>query len=136
YLSSVPEFGANAPLLLGFLVIVDAGLMAIAIARRMPITHALGAVGTIVVLAVWVTSSYVIDEGWKPAVIGTSGFVAPYLAALPLARRFGRPFEGAAVRTGLAAPLALLIFPALAGIEPAFVQPRPGVEPHAGAAVV
>ena len=125
YLSSVPEFGANAPLLLGFLLIVDAGLMAIAIARRMPITHALGAVGTIVVLAVWVTSSYVIDEGWKPALIGTSGFVALYLAALPLARRFGRPFEGAAVRTGLAAPLSLLIFPALAGIEPAFVHPLP-----------
>ena len=125
YLSSVPEYGANATLLLGFLLLVDVGLMAIAIARRMPITHALGALGTIVVLAVWVTTSYVVDGGWKPALIFTSGFVALYLGALPLARRLGRPFEGASLRTGLAAPLSLLIFPALAGMEPAFDRAVP-----------
>ena len=39
------SYGAHAPLLFGFLLIVDAGLLAIAIARRMPLTHALGAVG-------------------------------------------------------------------------------------------
>ena len=122
----MPEFGAHATLLLGFLLLVDAGLLAIAIARRMPIPHALGAMGTIVVLAragsrarTWWT------KAGQPALIFTSGFVALYLGALPLARRFGRPFEGAAVRTGLAAPLSLLVFPVLVGIEPAFVRPVP-----------
>jgi hypothetical protein len=123
YLASAPAYGAHAGLLLGFLLIVDAGLMAIAIARGQPLLHATGGISTLVVLAVWLATSYVTGEGWTAALVCTPGFVLLYLAALPLARRFGRPLGKSPVRAAIAAPLVLFVFPVLAAIEPAFVRP-------------
>ena len=43
YLAAVPAYGAQPALLFGFLLIVDAGLLAVTIARGEPLAHATGA---------------------------------------------------------------------------------------------
>ena len=43
YLAAVPAYGARPELLFGFLFLIDAGLLAIAIARRQELLHAVGA---------------------------------------------------------------------------------------------
>ncbi len=125
YLASVPAYGAHAALLLGFLLLVDLGLLVIAIVRRLPVLHAVGGLSTLVVLAVWLATSYVPGEGWRAALAFTAAFVSLYLGARPAARWFGRPFEGGSTRVSLAGPLLLFVFPVLAVIEPAFVGPLP-----------
>ena len=52
-----PAYGANAGLLFGFLLLVDLGLLALAIARGDELLHAVGAVTTMVVMAVWLSAS-------------------------------------------------------------------------------
>jgi Predicted membrane protein (DUF2339) len=123
YLASVPAYGAHAALLLGFLVIVDAGLLAIAIARRQLVLHSVGGLATLVVMAVWLATSYVPVDGWRAALVCTAAFVVVYLGALPLARWFDRPFESTPARVAFAAPLVLFVFPVLAAIEPTFEHP-------------
>ncbi len=125
YLASVPTYGAHAPLLLGFLLLVDAGLFAIAIARRLPLLHAVGALATAVVLAVWLGTSYVSGSGLRPALGFTAAFVTFYLASPAVARRFGRVGPPGSARGALGAPLLLFVFPALAAIEPAMADPLP-----------
>ena len=62
YLAAIPQYGANAGLLFGFLLLVDLGLLALAIARGDELLHAVGAVTTMVVMAVWLSASYA-DSG-------------------------------------------------------------------------
>ena len=95
------------------------------IARRQPLLHITGGLATLVVFGTWLATSYVPGEGWSAALVCTAAVVSLYLFALPLARWFGRPFEGSPVRVGLAAPLALFVFAVLAAIEPDFARPLP-----------
>ena len=125
YLATVPAYGAHAGLLLGFLLLVDAGLLAIAIARRLALVHAVGGVATLIVLAVLLAVSYEIGQTWRPVLMSTAAFVVLYLAAPPLARWLGRPFDRPTSRVALTAPLLLFVFPVLAAIEPALVRPLP-----------
>jgi hypothetical protein len=125
FLASVPAFGAQAALLFGFLALVDVGLLAIAIARRQELLHLAGAVTTMIVMAIWVTTSYR-TFGSTTVVLGfTSLFVVIYLAAPLIANSVRRPFEAAGVHAQFAASLLLFVFPMLAGIGPTFVQPWP-----------
>jgi hypothetical protein len=125
YLASVPAYGAHASLLLGFLLLVDAGLFAIALARRLPLMHAVGALATAVVMAVWLGTSYVTGAGWKPAIGFTAAFVTFYLASPAIARLFGRGAPLGAATGALGAPLLLFVFPALSAVEPATAVPLP-----------
>jgi hypothetical protein len=125
YLAAIPAYGAHAGLLLGFLLLIDIGLLAISIVRRQELLHALGAVSTIVVMMVWLAVSYERNGSPTIALAMTSAFVVLYLGAPLIARRFGRPFEGSADRAQFAAPALLMVFPILAAIEPAFVNPWP-----------
>ena len=59
YLAAVPAYGANAPLLFGFLLLLDAGLFVVAVARGQELLHAAGAQATLLVMAVWLGTSYV-----------------------------------------------------------------------------
>ena len=93
--------------------------------RWLPLLHAVGGLTTLIVLAEMLAASYVIGETWTAVLAFTAGFVMLYLAAPPLARRLGRPFEGRTSRLTLPAPLLLFVFPVLAAIEPAFVRPLP-----------
>src|SRR5262249_55785893 len=49
YLAAVPAYSAQPALLFGFLLIVNAGLLALTMWRREPLAHALGAVASVVV---------------------------------------------------------------------------------------
>jgi uncharacterized membrane protein len=122
YLAAVPAYGARAPLLLGFLLLVDAGLLAIAIGWRQALLHAAGAVATLLVTACWLALSYVSDA--RAVAVGfNAAFVLFFLAAPAVAKRFDRELDGAAEDALFAAALLLFVFPVLAGIEPAFASP-------------
>src|SRR6185503_14973478 len=58
YLAAVPQYGANAALLFGFLLLIVVGLTAVAIVQRDDRLHALGAASTVVVLLTWVSVAY------------------------------------------------------------------------------
>jgi uncharacterized membrane protein len=125
YLAAVPAYGAHAGLLFGFLLLIDVGLLAIAIARRQEVVHAVGAVTTTVVLAMWLAVSYERSGSPLTALGFTSGFVLLYLAAPDVARWFGRAFSGPAARAQSAAPVLLFSLPVLATLEPSLVNPWP-----------
>ncbi|HET7218955.1 MAG TPA: DUF2339 domain-containing protein, partial [Vicinamibacterales bacterium] len=125
YLAAMPVYGRNAPLLFGFLLLVDAGLFAIALARRESMLHGVGAVTTLIVMAVWLAVSY--DHAGSPrAVLAfASAFVIFYCVAPFVAARLRRPLDGPGASAQYAAPALLFVFPVLALIEPAFVEPWP-----------
>jgi uncharacterized membrane protein len=123
YVAAVPAFGARPELLFGFLFLIDAGLLAIAIARRQELLHAVGAAATLLVTATWLAISYERSGAGLTAVGFAALFSVFYLAAPLVAARLARPFEGAAVNAHYAGPLLLFSFPVLAAIEPTFVSP-------------
>ncbi len=125
YLAAVPEFGAHATLMLGFLALIDAGLLAVAIARWHPVVHGLGAVTTLVVTVVWLAMSYEPGETAMIPLGFTPLFVALYLAAPAIAKRFGADLTTTGIKAHYAAPMLLIVFPVLAAIEPSFAAPWP-----------
>jgi uncharacterized membrane protein len=122
YLASTPGYAGHPWLLLGFLLVIDLGLIAIAIARREDLMFSAAALATFVVTASLLAVSY-----WSgarhPIVVFTAGLVILFLFAPWMAARFERPFGALGARTAYAAPLMLFTFPVLLGIEPAFARP-------------
>ena len=100
-------------LLFGWLFLIDAGLLAIAIARSRELLHAVGALARRCwCSALWLAISYV--PGAMVPVMGfVALFVALYLAAPTIAARFGEAFEDAGEYAILVAPLLLFVFPLL-----------------------
>lgn len=124
YFAAVPAFGANATLLFGFLLLIDAGLFAIAMGRGQPLLHLTGAVATLIVMAVWTGFSYQTDARF--VVLGfTAAFVMFFLFAPLIANWFGRSLGGDGRTAAVAAPGLLFVPAALATIEPAFASPLP-----------
>jgi uncharacterized membrane protein len=133
FLAAVPSYGEHAGLLFGFLLLVDGGLLAVAIGRpgsqRRAGTlvdgerlHALGAGATLLTVAIWFARSYA-SPAWIIAVAFVAAFVVLYSLAPLIAARVGRPFTGAGKRAEYAAPLLLFVFAVLARIEPAVASP-------------
>lgn len=122
YLSTVPAYGERPWLLFGFLLLIDAGLLAIAIARGQGILHAAGAAATLLVAGAWVALSYT-PAGMVPALVFCAIFVMFYALAPAVAARLGGVLEGAGADAVLAAPLLLAVLAALARIEPALASP-------------
>jgi hypothetical protein len=122
YLAAVPGYGAQPALLFGFLLIVDGGLLALAIARRDGLPHTIGAVAAVLVFAVWLAASYA-HGAWTTAVGFTAAFVVLFAMAPALATRLQRPIEGTGARAVYAAPVMLFVFAVIAGIEPAVDAP-------------
>jgi uncharacterized membrane protein len=124
YLAAVPAYGAHPGLLFGFLLIIDAGLLAVALARRQEVAHAAGALASLLVTAIWLAVSYAPRARF--VALAFAALFAMFFSMAPIvARRFGRPFEGAGARAIFVAPLLLFLPAALAGIEPAFAAPLP-----------
>jgi Predicted membrane protein (DUF2339) len=124
YLAAVPAYGARPALLFGFLFVIDAGLLAVAIARRQDLPHAAGAVATLLVAAVWLAVSYAPAARYV-ALAFTALFAAFFAFAPAIARRFDRAFAGAAAGAVFVTPLILSVPAALARIEPGFASPLP-----------
>jgi hypothetical protein len=124
YLATVPAYGARPELLFGFLLIVDAGLLAVSVALQRTILHAISAVATVVVWAVWLTTGYHPDA--RPLAVGfTAAFVALYLFAPSIAEWFDRPFDERGMAASYAAPVLLFVFPVVARIDPGAALPWP-----------
>ena len=76
----VPEYGRQYHVLFGFLLLMAAGLAAIAILRGPEWLHGVGAVATLVTWFVWLTASYT-PLSWPWSLVWLAVFVALYLAA-------------------------------------------------------
>jgi predicted membrane protein DUF2339 len=122
YVAAVPAYGRHAGLLFGFLLLIDVGLFAIAVARKQPMLHAVGAVATALVMAVWIGASYS-PEARNLTLAFTAAFVVFYLFAPAVAAKIGRTLEGEGAAAAYAAPVLLFVFAVLARIEPSFASP-------------
>jgi hypothetical protein len=133
YLAAVPAYGARPSLLFGFLFTIDAGLLAIAIARRQGLLHAVGALATMLVMATWMSmwigtwilATHGVSSQGLVAVGFTALFSVFYVVAPLVAGWFARPLTGAAAQAHYAGPLLLATFPVLAAVEPSFAAPWP-----------
>lgn len=124
YLATVPACGARPELLFGFLLLVDVGLLAVSLALQHGTLHGVAALATLLVWAVWLTTSYR-PESRAPALAFTSAFVVLYLFAPTAARWFSRRPADLPVAAALAAPSLLFVFPVIAGIDPGAASPFP-----------
>jgi hypothetical protein len=122
YLSTVPAYGGRPWLLFGFLLLLDVGLFAVAVARRQGLLHGAGAIATLVVMGCWLAFSYTPGAA-PPALLFCAVFVTFFTVSPVMASRLGRPFEHTG--TDAAAPFLLFVPAVLAGIEPAFRDPFP-----------
>jgi len=121
YLSGVPAYGGRPWLLFGFLLLVDAGLFVVAVARSRFLLHLAGAWATLVVMAGWLGFSYA-SGAYTPALVFCSLFVVFYVGAPVASRLLG--FTSTSGPADFAAPLLLFVPAVLARIEPAFADPR------------
>ena len=124
YIATVPAYGESTGILFGLLLLVDCGLLAIALARGQEFLHAVGAVGTVLVFALWLSQSYgsgsyTVPLGFLPL------FVSLYAFAPLLAARLTRPFLKDARHAVYAAPLVLVAFVVFAGTPQAAAFPLP-----------
>jgi len=103
YLAAVPAYRAHPALLFGFLLLLDAGLLAITIGLARMSLHAIGGLATVLIWAVWLSTSYV-SASRSMAVAFVAAFVAFYLLAPAIAGRFGRTFTGPARQAAYAGP--------------------------------
>ena len=122
YLAATSAYREHYALLFGWIVLIDAALLAIAIARGTEALHAFGAMTTVLAVVVWISTAYL-----PGAVLPVIGFVALfvvfYLAAPAIAARFGDAFDGLGSHAVLASPLLLGAFPLLVLREPRAESP-------------
>ena len=117
YIAAHPSYGSRYWLLFGFLFLLDAGLAWIAMKRGPEALHLAGGAGTIVSLLAWLQSSYS-SAAWPATLAVVSVFVLFYLAIAYWSR-----FNEVGTYGALVAPLLMIAFPILAGIEPAASNP-------------
>ncbi len=122
YLAASPGFGAQAGLLFGFLFLVSAGLLAVAIWRGPEGLHLWGAGAVLVVFAAFFSRSYT-AAAWPSILLFAALFFAFHLLAPLVAERAGRPFQDLGGRAVYAAPLLLGVFPAVIALEPLAAAP-------------
>ena len=105
----------------GFLFCVDAGLFAVAIWRRQPMLHVLGAMATLVVFVAWTNTSYGNGASRVLRLPGHSRLRQPVRRLLPRGRA-GRPprprrLEGPGRLAVYVAPMLLFVFPTVAAAD-------------------
>ena len=94
----VPEYGARFNVLFGFLLLMAAGLAAIAQWRGPAYLHYLGGAATVVTFFIWLSASYT-HESWPWSLLWLALFVALYLVKTSYAAAFlFFAFTGLAIR--------------------------------------
>ena len=121
YLTAVSSLAVDPALLFGFLLVIDLGLLAIAIAQGEELMHAGGALTTVLVFAIWLTRYQ--SGTWMTTALFAAVFMLVYTLAPMVAARFKKSFEGVASQAISAGPILLFVFPVLARIEPATASP-------------
>jgi hypothetical protein len=124
FLSAVPAYGARPGLLFGFLLLIDTGLLAIALIRRQEILHAAGALATLLVMVVWLSVSYTSAAAY-PALLFCAVFVVFFTLAPLVGDLAGRPIVQHGADAAFVGPLLLFVLTVLARIEPSFAEPLP-----------
>jgi uncharacterized membrane protein len=122
YLAAVPAYGQHYALLFGFLLLLDVGLFAIAVARGPEVLHLVGGLSTLLVPAIWMWKSYSSDA-WPAISVFLVLLTFFYLFAPLIAQRLNRSFVGQGRWAVYTAPLLLFAFPALISLEPACASP-------------
>jgi predicted membrane protein DUF2339 len=122
YVAVVPAYAGHAWLLLSFLLVLDAGLIATAIARRADALFAVAGLATLSVMAALIGASYS-PPVRVPAILFIAAYAIVFLCAPVVAERFDRPFEGLGSSADYTAPLLLFVFAALPRVDPALVGP-------------
>ena len=122
YLAVVPGYAGHPWLLLSFLFVLDAGLIAVTIARRQDLLAAAAALATLIVMAGFLWT------GYSPAarlavVVFTALYVLLFTCAPVMAGWLERPFDDLGERSAYAGPLLLFAFAVLARIDPALASP-------------
>ena len=117
-----PGFNAHYALIFGWLLLIDIGLLAVAIARSTRAAARRRRAGHLLAVALWLTISY-LPGAMVPMMGFVAVFVALYLAAPKIAERFGDAFEGIGEHAILVAPLLLIAFPLLVMQEPRAASP-------------
>ena len=106
FTAALPAYGARYNTLFGFLLLIVAGLAAIAIARGLTWLQQLGGIVTLITFAVWVALSYP-PVAWPAVLVWLAVFVALHLAV-------AAKLNGSGADT---AALLLFMIPALAAVE-------------------
>ena len=122
YLAMQSEFRENYVLIFAWLLLIDIGLLAVAIARSTGLLHAVAALGTLLAVTLWLAVSY-LPGAMLPMIGFVSLFVVVYLAAPKIAERFDVELDGGAEHAILVAPLLLIAFPLLVMQEPRAASP-------------
>jgi uncharacterized membrane protein len=122
YLAVVPAYAGQPWLLLSFLFVLDAGLIAISIGRREDLLAAGAAATAMIVMAALVWISYG-STARAPVVVSTAVFSLLFTCAPVVAATLNRPFGDLGERTAYAGPLLLFTIAAIVRIDPALVDP-------------
>ncbi len=122
YLAASSAYRDHYALLFGWIFLIDAAMLAIAVARGYEVLHAFSAVTTVLAVVIWIATAYLPGAVW-PVIAFVALFVVFYLAAPAIAARFGDPFEGLGQHAVLASPLLLAAFPLLVAREPRAESP-------------
>ena len=122
YLAAIPAYGPRAGLLFGFLFIIDAGLLAIAIGRCEERLHAVAGVATLLVFGLWLGMSFA-ATAWTTMLIAVPVFALMYLAGPLIATMVDRTFGETGQLTSYVAPLLLFAFAMLARTDRAAASP-------------
>ena len=117
FLSAVPEYGARAGLLFGFLLIIVLGIAAVAIARRDGALHAMGGLATLLVFGVWLATSYA-TTSWQTVAAFAVAFAAVFAATPFVADRLRRPLPDVGSHASYVAPILLFTIAVIVRIEP------------------
>ena len=104
------------------MLIIDVGLLAVAIARDDELPHAIGAMATLAVFAIWLAVSYA-SSAWTTAVASVTASVVLFVAAPMVAERLRHRFTDVGAFAVYAAPTLLFVFTVIARIEPAAAAP-------------
>ena len=122
YLAMQSGFREHYVLIFAWLLLIDIGLLAVAIARSAELLHAVGALGTLLAVALWLAVSYM-PGAIVPMTAFVAAFVILYLAAPKIAERFDNGFDGIGEHAIVVAPLLLMAFPLLVVQEPRAASP-------------
>ena len=123
HMATTPAFGQHFGMMFGFLALVMTGLSAIAIIHGPEWFYTLGAFSTLLVWVGWLSTNYV-PTAWPGVLLFVALFVLLCLGVPLVQEKLKRPpFEGPGKIGPYAAPLLLVAFPALAGLEKATATP-------------
>lgn len=122
YLAAVPAYGARFFVLFGLLFLIDVSLFGAGVARREPLLHLAGGLGTLLTFVVWLARSYSSDA-WPAVLAALVLFFVFYLLAERAAAAMGRGDDPILSAATMSAPLLLVAGPVLVALEPAVERP-------------